>query len=454
MNKKTISPRFKPIFKGTRIFIITLGCPKNIVDSEILAFLLERSGYRVTKDPGTAEAVILNTCGFLKEAKDEAYEEIEKVLEAKRRGDIKFVAVGGCLYQRPSNTLKDDFPEVDLFFGHDDIPKFPHILMGKVKPKLRMPPLFLGNGSYRRFFTPPHYAYLKISEGCNRKCSFCTIPSIRGFLRSRDIPSLIEEARILSQRGVKELILIAQDLTQYGRDLGNKDLLIPLIRELNEIKEIKWIRLLYLHPAGINSEFISVLKESEKVVPYLEIPIQHISQSILRSMRRAGGEKAIKRAIGMVRKEIPKAFIRTEVMVGFPGEREKDFNELMRYLEEEHFERIGIFKFSPEPGTLAAHMPEKVSNEVIEERFDLVSTLAYELMSDAQERLKGETLEVLIDKIEDGKAIGRTYYDSPEIDFTVHVTDTDFIKPGGFLISRILDVDGLDLNATIVSNWE
>jgi ribosomal protein S12 methylthiotransferase len=432
-----------------KVAVLTLGCPKNQVDSEFLRERLSDCGLEPVCLEN-ASLVILNTCAFIGSAEREAEEEIRELIQRKKRGQIRAIAVGGCLVERRGPALGSRFPEVDLFFRIDDVPRLPQILLGSESNRYRSGRSRATFFSERRteLETPGHYAYLKVAEGCNHRCSFCIIPQLRGRYRSREIESLIREARALAARGVVELILIAQDLTLYGNDLYGKPRLDELLRELSKVPDIRWIRLLYLNPQHLTEALLRTMAGLEKVVKYVELPVQHASDRILGRMRRAGGGATVRRAVSRVRSILPEAFIRTEVIVGFPGESEEDFEELLGFLDERKFERIGVFPYEDEEGARSQRLTGKIPEEVISERFDLAKTMADVLMREAQLSLISETMPVLVE----GKRLGRTPYDAPEVDLSVLFDGTsgDQLTPGEIVRVRVLDVDGLDLRVAPV----
>ncbi len=428
----------------SKVALVTLGCPKNVVDSEYMREVLRREGFDlVTLEE--ASFVILNTCAFIGSAVAEAEEEIAERLERKRRGRIRGIAVGGCLVERKGAELKELFPEVDVFFRIDEVPEIAGLLRGDVRRRRsrgRCRSLFFTE-SRTELETPGHYAYLKVAEGCNHRCSFCLIPKLRGRYRSREMESLVREARSLAKRGVKELILVAQDLTRYGFDLYGEPKLEALLEKLSSVPGIHWIRLLYLNPQHLSRSVLEAMAVLEKVVKYVELPVQHISDRVLQRMRRAGGAKGVHRAVSRARELLPEAFIRTEVIVGFPGETPGDFDELLSFLEDTRFERVGIFAYEDEDGTASFGMADKVPPEEVLERYDVAKTVADSIMYDAQASLLGRTLPVIVD----GEGVGRTVYDAPDIDFSVRLRCAPGHGPaaGEIVHVQMEAIDGFDL---------
>ena len=416
--------------------IITLGCSKNLVDSENLLGSLKAAGLDVMHEADIpSDYVIINTCGFIGDAKEESIETILRYAEARKDGRIEKLFVAGCLSQRYAAELRKEIHEVDGFYGTDDIPAILRDL-GYDKEKKLVGERFLT--------TPPHYAYLKISEGCDRRCSFCAIPLIRGKHLSRTIESLCEETRYLVSKGVKEIILIAQDLTWYGRDLYGKQMLAPLLEQLSEIAGVEWIRLHYAYPASFPDDVVSVMRDRKNICRYLDIPLQHISDHLLKSMHRGIDEKGSRALIKKLRKELPGLALRTTMLVGYPGETEKDFRELMQFVRESRFERLGVFTYSPEEGTASFDLADDVPEDVKQERMEALLQLQQEISLSLNEQKIGQAFRTLIDGHEDGVALGRTEYDSPEVDNEVVIHD-DTLIPGNFYDIRITGASEFDL---------
>lgn len=427
-----------------RFSLITLGCPKNEVDSEhILGRLLE-VGFEFVEDPDGADVLIINTCGFIGPAVDESRDTIEEALERKRSGLVQTVAVGGCLVGRMGPVLVKQYPDVDVFFTMQDLDALPALLERKTHGHLSRNRFVLRH-DFSRTLTTGVFAYLKIAEGCDRTCSFCIIPAIRGKQVSYPVERLLEEARAMAALGVREVNLVAQDTVRFGHDRGEPDALFRLLEGLEDIEGIRWVRLFYLHPSGITEAFVDRLRTFTKVVPYAELPIQHASSRILHRMRRTGGRKAVEEAVAAFRTRWPEAFLRTEVIVGFPGETDEDFEELLDFLEKARFERIGMFSYHDEPESLSYTYADKIPSDVVEARMEELRALAEHLMREAQERLVGRTLEVLVDR----KGEGRTPYDAPDVDFSVSLPDS---APLGEIVSvRISGLaPSLDLEGTVV----
>lgn len=415
-----------------KVGVVSLGCAKNLVDSEILLGKLKSAGVTITPNPEEADLIIINTCGFIEPAK---LESIETILEFAESG--KEVIVMGCLVERYREEIKREIPEVKAFFGTeswDEILKY----LG-LKEKQR---------SFRVLSTPKSYAYLKIAEGCNRLCSFCAIPQIRGKHRSRKMEEIVEEAKILADQGVKELCIVSQDTTYYGKDLYKENKLVELLERLEKVEGIKWLRLLYLYPTEVSDELIEFVANSEKVVPYFDVPIQHVSDRVLKDMRRGHDEKFLRNLIEKIRAKVQKAVLRTSVIVGFPTEREEDFKKLLSFVEEGHFLWLGVFTYSHEEGTYAYGLGDLVPREVKEERKEAILETQRKI---TKKKLKGflnEELEILIDGYDEEFSFvpkGRAYFQAPEVDGVVYVETERELKPGEFVKVKIYQTTDYDL---------
>ena len=404
--------------------LISLGCAKNLVDSEILLGGLKRSDIRMTDDPESADTILVNTCGFLDIAREESIDTIIQAAELKKKGRLKELVVMGCLSERYPNELVKEIPEIDRIFGSNDHMKIVSFLTGKDYSK--DDPLF-----FRSLMTPDHYAYLKIAEGCDNGCSFCSIPLMRGQQKSRNIPDILEEARRLAGSGVKELLVIAQDTTSYGWDLDGKVYLSDLLRELNTIDSIEWIRVHYAHPAHLSQRIIEAMSNSDKVCNYLDMPIQHASDPILRSMNRGLNRDGIRDRIDRLRSANPGIRLRTTLIVGYPGETEKDFEQLQSFVEETRFDRLGIFTYSEEEGTTGALLDDDIPRNVKDDRKNTLLEIQHDISLEKNEAFIGQTLKILIDKSGEDVCVGRTEYDSPEIDNIVHIQNS--AEPGTFV---------------------
>lgn len=425
------------------INIVTLGCAKNIVDSEHLAGQLGE-GWEVVYDSDSTDAkvVVVNTCGFIGDAKEESIDTILRFAAAKEAGDIDHLFVMGCLSERYRDELIEEIPEVDEFFGVNNIADILKTVGARYRDELR---------GERRLTTPKHYAYLKISEGCNWGCGYCAIPLIRGKHVSVPMEELIEEATVLAAKGVRELIVIAQDTTYYGLDLYGKRRLGELLRALCRIDGIEWVRLHYAYPAHFPQEVIEAMRDEPKICKYLDIPLQHISDRMLRSMRRGLSKAETIRLVENLRREIPDIALRTTLLVGYPGETEQDFQELLDFVAAAKFDRLGVFPYSEEEGTYSAtELMDDVPQEVKEARAEAVMELQREIARDSNERLTGTLQKVIIDRREGDFWVGRTQYDSPEVDQEVLIPVSATLRTGDFATVRIASADDYDLRGELV----
>lgn len=435
--------------------LIALGCPKNLVDGERILGLLRDAGWELTTDPDQADIVIVNTCGFLRSAREESFAVIEEMLKLKRKGKIRGVIVAGCLVERDREAILDRFPEVDQLvniFARDEITEAAaRIQSGLMEQRTVFQPASVIPLDDRRRLrvTPRHLAYLKISEGCDRLCTFCTIPHIRGRHVSKPIESVVEEARELVADGVRELVLVAQDTTYYGLDLVGRPLLADLLRRLREIPELRWIRLMYLYPMYITDELIEVIREGEPIIPYLDLPLQHISDRILKRMKRRVSAEEIKTLLARLRQAIPNLVLRTTMIVGFPGETEAEFRELVSFVQTQRFERLGVFEYSHEPGTPAARLKDHLPRRVIRARREQLMAVQQEIAFDWAQAQVGRRVTVLLDQLYPERRhvfLGRTYADAPEIDGVVYVTGKN-LQPGQFVNCEVVAAEGYDLVA-------
>lgn len=429
--------------KTDKVNIITLGCSKNLVDSEVLMHQLRTAGYNVIHNPETVEGgtVIINTCGFINDAKEESIDTILDFAEARKSKDIDQLFVMGCLSQRYQSQLSKEIHEVDQFYGVSDLSKILSDFRADHRKDL------LGE---RAVTTPGHYAYLKISEGCDRTCSFCAIPLIRGKHVSKPIEEIIQEAEFLAARGVKEIMLIAQDLTYYGLDIYKKRALAALLEQIVKVDGIDWIRLHYAYPAGFPEDVIHVMKLNPKICNYLDIPLQHISDPILKSMRRGHTGKQTRELIQKLRSEIPGIAMRTTIIAGYPGETEKEFQELKEFVKEFRFERMGVFTYSHEEDTKAYQLEDDVSDETKQQRADELMELQEKISSELNAEKVGQTFQVIIDRKEGGFWVGRSEFDSPEVDNEILISSDDRLVPGSFYQVRITSAEAFDLFGEIV----
>jgi len=442
--------------KNVKCAVVSLGCPKNLVDSEEMLGWLAQGGFSLTTDLSEADAIIVNTCGFLKAAIDENFRELRRLAKYKRRGKCKALIATGCLIARLPDLVKQVVPEVDACLGvgeWQNIPKVVSQVLGINAKTQELPsePFC----APRIVSTPYWYAYLKIAEGCDRTCSFCVIPAIRGKQKSRPIEELVTEAKTLVEQGVRELILIAQDTTRYGVDLYGKPMLHELISKLARIDGLKWLRLLYCYPTAVSDRLIEAMATHETVARYIDIPLQHSHPDILRTMGRGGNDELFSRLIEKLRAAMPDIAIRTTFIVGFPGETDRHFEHLLNFVKAMKFDRLGVFTFSPEPGTPAYHFPNQVPPEVAEERYHTLLTVQREISLQRNKSFVGRTLEVVLERWDPktGTYEARSQYEAPEIDGIVKVkggwTNDGII--GKFVNVRVIKALPYDLVAKFVA---
>lgn len=447
--------------KGEKVHILSLGCPKNQVDSEVMAAVLEKNGCRLTDRRDDASIVLINTCAFILPAKEEAIEEILDAAEWKKGNAGRRIVVTGCLPQRYGKELADALPEVDLFLGISEPPEIgSHIrtlFAGENRKSGRVvvgKPTFLMNASHRRVLsTPAGSAYLKIAEGCSNNCSYCVIPSIRGRARSRSIDDILEEAENLASRGVRELILIAQDTTAYGVDRRDNASLSRLISELAKMDGISWIRLLYLYPTRLSEELLVAIAREEKVCKYFDMPIQHSDDAILSAMKRGGNGLRLREAIARVRQIIPDAALRTSLIVGFPGETPRRFENLLSFVQETRFDHLGVFPYYREEGSAAALLPSRISEREKQRRREMIMEEQAVISQEINSRLIGSTQEALIEgksEREDYPFVGRCRRQAPEIDGATYLKGGN-PKTGDIVSCRITAADAYDLYAEVIA---
>jgi len=441
-----------------KISIVSLGCARNLVDSEVMAGLLQQSQYTMVEQPGDADVVIVNTCGFIGAAKEESIDTIVEMGRLKEEGGLKKLIVAGCLSQRYPAELALELPEVDLFIGTGEVPRIAQILRDHEVDSTRrqyvgLPSYLYDHATPRLRSTPGYTAFLKVSEGCDHKCAFCIIPQLRGPHRSRAVESVVKEATALAGSGVKEINLIAQDLTAYGRDRKDGTTLYRLLSELAQIPNLMWIRLLYAYPNYLDDALLSLIRDSEKICKYIDIPFQHINRSLLQRMRRGKSGSAVREAVHKLRTAIPGLTLRTSMIVGFPGETEADLEELLDFIEEAQFDRLGVFKYSEEEGTTAAALDGKVSEEEKEERWQKLMDAQAKISRKKNEALIGTIQRVMIDGTDEdsGEVIGRTQAHAPEVDGMVYVrgygakSNGSLPQPGALVDVRIADALDYDL---------
>ncbi|HEV3470942.1 MAG TPA: 30S ribosomal protein S12 methylthiotransferase RimO [Pyrinomonadaceae bacterium] len=447
-----------------KVGFISLGCPKNLVDSEVMMGRLKAEGYEITSDAAEAETVVVNTCGFIDAAKKESVEAILEAARLKAAGNCRRLVVAGCLVERYRDELRAEIPEVDAFIGTSQINDITTVADERVNTR-SLPVLPLGNqtatylydeSTPRVLATPGHYAYVKIAEGCDRPCAFCFIPQMRGHFRSRRFGSVLAEARQLAGRGVKEIILVAQDSSRYGEDLGERDALAHLMRELCRVEGVEWVRVMYTYPTHISDAFLDVLAEEPKAVKYLDMPLQHASRGVLKLMRRGGDRASLERLIGRVRARVPGVAVRTTFITGFPGETEEDFEELRSFVRSVEFDRVGVFTYSDEEGTPAFGLPGKVDARTARRRrAQLMRDQARVSKKKNREKI-GRTARVLFE----GPAAetdllwqGRMETQAPDIDGCVLINDAPEgcrPAPGDFVNVRITQAQQYDLVGEII----
>lgn len=428
-----------------RVNVVTMGCSKNLVDSEVLLSQLERGKFEVIHDSSDTgfDAVFVNTCGFIHDAKQESIDMILDYVEAKKRGDIGKLYVMGCLSERYQKDLEQEIPEVDRYFGKFDLKAMVDEL------KVTYQPEYIYE---RKITTPTHFAYLKIAEGCNRSCAFCAIPMMTGRHKSRPIENLVKEARYLAKKGVREILLIAQELSYYGVDIYGKNQLPELIEKIAEIDGIEWIRLHYLYPTKFPYEILPVMRDNPKVCKYLDMPLQHIANPVLKNMLRHVTREETESLIRRIKTEVPGVIIRTTMLVGFPGETDADFRELKQFVADTRFGRLGVFTYSHEEGTYASkRFTDDIPEELKQARADEIMELQQQISADLNSAKIGQVFKVILDRQEGNQFVGRTEFDSPEVDGEVYVEGNDNLKIGNFYNVEITGAEDYDLFGTVIS---
>ncbi len=438
---------------SVKVGMICLGCAKNQVDGEMLMAALRNGGFETVSDPAESDIAIINTCGFIDSAKKESIGEILELVDLKNDGVIEKIVVTGCLAERYKDEIRRDIPEVDAVLGiganADIVNKFKELVGGEAvesfPDKYQMP--LCGD---RDLSTPNYYAYLKIAEGCDNNCTYCAIPMIRGKQRSRTIENIVEEAEGLVKNGVKELIVIAQDTSRYGIDIYGEFSLARLLKELSKIENLKWIRVLYCYPEAITEELINVFATEDKVVKYLDLPLQHASGKVLKRMNRRGDREKLTALINKLRERIPGIVLRSTFIAGFPGETEEDFTELAEFVKDMEFDRMGCFAYSQEEGTPAARMKEQLDEETKEERARIIMESQMDIMDRINQRHIGKILEVMVDGFDEEQEcyFGRSYMDAPDVDGFVYFNSENELNPGDFVTVEIEDAIDADLYGT------
>lgn len=425
-----------------KIALESLGCSKNLVDAEIMMGILNKKGYKLTGDFDEADVILVNTCGFIESAKQESIETIIEFANLKETGNLKLLIVTGCLAQRYSDELKEEIPEIDAIVGTGSYQNIDEILANLQKEKqvisLNDIEVVYNENLPRYVSTPEYMAYIKISEGCDKHCTYCIIPKLRGKQKSRKIEDIVAEAKSLAKSGVKELVVIAQDSTMYGSDIYAKTKLPQLLEELAKIEGLKWIRIMYSYPESITAELVDVIKRNDNICSYFDMPIQHASNKILKLMNRQTTKEELLDKINMIRTAIPDATLRTTLITGFPGEDEKDFEELVEFVKKVKFDKLGVFPYSREEGTAADKLPDHLEQEVKEERRDVIMMIQQNISEEINQSKIGKTYEVLIEEqIEDNVYIGRTQLNAEEIDSIVYVKSYTSLEPGDFVNVKI-----------------
>jgi ribosomal protein S12 methylthiotransferase len=457
-----------------KIGLVSLGCPKNLVDGEVMLGLARDAGHEITNDVDAADVLVVNTCAFIDVAREESVNAILEMAQKKRDGGCKRLVVTGCLAERYRDELKKEIPEIDFVLGTGEVPEIvgavaasPLVFHRNVPgpsqtegPYLPKAPTYLYDASTPRLVTTPrHYAYVKVAEGCDYSCSFCIIPTLRGKYRSRDEDSIVAEAERLAAGGVRELLLISQDTTFFGRDRGEKGALASLLRRLNRVEGLAWIRLLYLYPTTIGDDVLAAMAECEKVCKYIDLPLQHASADVLRRMRRPGNREAYDRLLARIRSTVPGVTLRTTFIVGFPGETDEDFRQLSAFVEDTGFDHVGVFTYSHEEGTHAHGMNDDVPAEVKHERRSALMTLQQRLVAQRHQRQIGEYIQVMVDGPSAESELvltGRLQGQAPDIDAMVYLSDCDpsAFAAGELVTARVTDAKDYDLVASVVSGLQ
>jgi ribosomal protein S12 methylthiotransferase len=445
-----------------KIGFVSLGCPKNLVDSEVMLGLAERAGHTLTADAADADVLVVNTCSFIESARQESIDAVLELAAYKRGGRCRRLVVTGCMAERYRDELQKDIPEIDVVLGTNEVPKIVQALEPQAQPPVPgasavpLPVYLYDDFTPRHLTTPAHYAYVKIAEGCNYKCAFCIIPRLRGRYRSRTTASIVREARTLASRGVKELLLVSQDTTYFGHDRGERGALARLLRRLNGVNDLEWIRLLYLYPTTVTADTLRAIAECDKVCKYVDLPLQHASDPVLRRMRRPGSRRSYGRLVQKIRAAIPGVTLRTTFIVGFPGETDREFEELREFVREMAFDHVGVFTYSHEDGTAAGRLKDSVPRRVKLSRQRALMTLQKRLVAAAGKRRVGERVRVLVDGPSPEHPLvlrGRTAGQAPEIDSIVYLSEADpeACRPGTLLNAEVVAARGYDLVARPLS---
>jgi ribosomal protein S12 methylthiotransferase len=444
-----------------RYAVVSLGCPKNLVDTEQMLGRLDADGYSMVDSVEGADFVVINTCGFIASAREESLGAIDEMLQLKRDGKIRGVVVTGCLAERSREALLEQRPEIDALigvFGRDEIVSVADRLFGGLEEQrtvFRPAPIRALADNVRTAVTPRHFAYLKISEGCDRLCTFCAIPKMRGKHATKPIEQVISEAKALAKSGVREMVVVAQDTTYYGMDLYGKPRLQELLEELDQVEGLDWIRLMYFYPMYIDDSLLKTIAQAKRIVPYIDMPLQHASDTMLRRMARRVNRVQIEEIVGKIRELIPGVILRTTMITGFPGETKNDHQQLSQFIADQRFEHLGVFPYSIEPGTPAEKLPDRIPEKVIQRRLSELMAIQQEIAFDWTESRVGSAQEVLLDSRlpdQEGVWIGRTAAEAPDIDGLVYVTEQpgDELRAGAFVPCEMVAADGHDLIAVPV----
>ena len=425
-----------------KIGFISLGCSKNLVDTEMMIGLAKENNLEIVNDEKEAEIIVINTCGFIESAKQEAINTMLEMAQYKENGKCKYLIATGCLVQRYKKELQESLPEVDLFISIDEYKDFGNLIGKLINQKLYKFDLEYEN---RYITTGGQVAYLKIAEGCSNRCTYCAIPYIRGAYVSRKMEDILEEAEKLNKMGIKEIIVIAQDTTKYGMDIYGKSMLPELLEKLCEFESFKWIRFLYAYPETVTEELIKVVKENDKICKYFDIPIQHISNTVLKRMNRRTTGEQIDELIAKIRKEIPDAIFRTSIIVGFPGETEEDFEKLYKFIEKTKFNKLGVFEYSKEDGTPAEKLKEQIPAKIKNQRWNKIMSLQQRISEECLKKYIGKEFEILVERITDKYIIGRSKMDVPDMDGLVYLKNDKDVKIGDFVIGIITSAKEYDL---------
>ena len=424
--------------------VISLGCAKNQVDTERMLGILTDAGYRITSNPAKADILIVNTCGFIESAKQESIDTILEMARYKSGGRCARLVVTGCLSQRYRGELMEAMPEIDLLLGVREYETLPRLLGGKKDAPA------CGPASPRVLTTPPYRAYLRIADGCDNRCAYCAIPLIRGSLKSEPLEALVDESVRLAEGGVTELTLIAQDTSGYGMDRYGKPMLGELLARLERIESLRWLRVLYTYPDTVTPELIGLFYAGNKIVPYLDMPLQHTEDEMLRRMRRRGDQAHIRRVLDFIAKNAPEFTLRTTLMVGFPGETDALFERMLRFIEEHPFDRIGAFAFSPEEGTAAAGMPDQVPEEVKQERLARLMETQQAISRARNQRRIGQVTEVLVEGFDGARAYGRSHAEAPDVDGRIYLEQTGRIPAGSYVQAKLTRAEEYDMIGELV----